>query len=985
MSHKAGTVQPVTPAIIIGPDSLAAPTMPNTWQQVLTPAAAPTGTRFVILHFTAASFPASNKLVVDLGWGESDEFTSADGASFWTRPIKLSVSGTVTIQYITNGSTSGGVTLGEYGRGEEVISGSPSVPETYNKANLDVFLLSGSYTEPFFETRGLCSTPPNWSNVDCLPNPDIRRTVARSCCVLVSVHPATAFVPAHVSTCSGTLIGADIVLTAGHCMSDPGGNEEASTSVCFDYQTTCGGAAPAGYSPRFFKVKKIIRRKHLADGSLDYCLMQIKAPASGIGIPPVAMRPSLPAVGDQVFQIHHPAGVVKKVSAANGSSWSTISRVGLSDYGPYIYVYANTDLTGGSSGSALFDATGKIVGVADIAGRCANGFLSTTEVLKDLATSFPATVNKDVMIVFDRSGSMVLDAGTGKTKIEEAKDAASLFVQLVAKNAGHRMGLVSFSTSASNPVDYAIGNFNVGARNALIGNSAPYSGGVVGGLTPGGYTTIGGGLDAARLQFPVAGTNQRTILLLTDGLQNTPPMIQALDASLSGIEVHAIGFGTEASLDGTLLTRLAQSHNGLYTRAGDPLNLKKFFAMAFGNIFETGTLMDPEYVLSAKQGEGDPVPYTVCSESTITIVMGWDKEESPLYIKIKAPSGQIITTGSPGIETSSGRTWTFIKIDLPYNGDRDGTWYAIASRYEGGEFPTPRIEQRYFINITCKGGPRLNLIPQPRKYYSGDSYLPLVQLVNEDGTVPHAARVKLVVHRPAKSLGNLLSKEKLIPATEIDADSIPSRYATLQKIEKDSGQPVMTYTEEIYPLYDDGEHHNGAMEPDGIFGDKFNDLLKAEGNYSFRAIASYGHECEGTRELSWSVHVDAGIDPRSTKITLEIIRTLSNGRKRVRVTVEPTDRFGNKLGPGRAGDFIVAGANGSEVMGTVKDNGEGTYTVSIDWDPTSGYEPGIVISQTDRPSVTIAEPCKGSKRPWWLLWLLIFIIIILLVLLMIRF
>ena len=54
----------------------------------------------------------------------------------------------------------------------------------------------------------------------------------------------------------------------------------------------------------------------------------------------------------------------------------------------------------------------------------------------------------------------------------------------------------------------------------------------------------------------MAGTNPRALLLLTDGLQNTAPMIEAVAPSLAGITVHAIGFGTESSLDGALLSAL---------------------------------------------------------------------------------------------------------------------------------------------------------------------------------------------------------------------------------------------------------------------------------------------------------------------------------------------------------------------------------------------------------------------------------------------
>src|SRR3954468_8801613 len=124
MSHRIGTHQVVSPAVTIGPDSGSPATSANTWLFNFSPTPAPTGTKFVILHFTGASFPSNNRLEVELGYDIPDVFTAADGPDFWTRPVNLAGGATVAIRYITNGSPNGKIVLSSYGRAEEVESGS---------------------------------------------------------------------------------------------------------------------------------------------------------------------------------------------------------------------------------------------------------------------------------------------------------------------------------------------------------------------------------------------------------------------------------------------------------------------------------------------------------------------------------------------------------------------------------------------------------------------------------------------------------------------------------------------------------------------------------------------------------------------------------------------------------------------------------------------------------------------------------------------
>jgi V8-like Glu-specific endopeptidase len=970
MSHVTGTVQTVSPAITIGPDSGAAPSSPNTWALNFASTPAPTGTKLLILHFMNASLPANNRLEVDLGYG-TDTFTSTDGPDFWTRPVNIYAlaGGLVPIRYITDGAGSGSVQLDKYGRGER----QPGEQDPTALSNCDPFLKDATYTEPKYDPFWFCNKPPNWENVACVtPAGDTRQIVARSVGMIMHVDYDMA-IGYHLSTCTVTLIGPDLVITAGHCMANP--IEDAkSSSVTFDYQVDCSGARPAGYNARFYKVKKVLRQRWDSGG--DYCLLQLEVPSGGLGIPPITMRTDIPLPGEQVFGMHHPNGAVKKLSIPH-PGYDTVASTGSN------FIRTNLDVSGGSSGSGLFDTSGRITGVLSSGFACNLGYFATAAILQDIANPVTPPATRDVMVVIDRSGSMSMDAGTGRTKIEEARDAASLFVQLVRAGTGNRVGLVSFSTTASSPVDFTIAAVNTANKTALIG-PAPYSGGVVGSLTPGGSTTIGGGLEAARLQFPTPGSSPRTILLLTDGLQNTPPMISAVEGALAGIDIDAIGFGTEASLDGALLTQLTEAHNGIYQRAGSGLALKKFFALAFGNIFEAGALMDPEYELPRDQRTAEPIPFLVCGEESVTVVVGWDREDAELLVQLTTPGGATVGSGSTGVEASSGQTWTFLRVPLPFGGERDGEWSVEVFRPGGGEFPPPAPALHYFVNVLASGGPRLVRMPDGARYYTGDEINPLVLLRDSAGGFPENAKVQVTILRPDTSVGNLLTQARMREPVTLDADTIPARQATLQALEEESGKPAVSYSSLTFDLFDDPAHTNGTFERGAIFGSPLKDLLTAEGNYTFHFHATYGETCTATRELVWSLHVDVGVDPSRTDMSTTVTGTRADGKREAIITVIPRDRYGNHLGPGRSDGFSVAGGAGTTVTAPVHDNGDGSYSVPVTWDPGSGQSPGVVIGQPGRPPVVTQEPpaAKGDCRRWkYLAWLFLLLAVILLIML----
>lgn len=971
MSHTIGRVVTVTP-VVIGPDGPAPPTGPGVWEHTFTPQPALMGgtPRFVILHLTALSIPAGSRVEVPLGYA-TEVYTAASGTDVWTRPIDTN--GPIKVRFV--GGPAGSATLGEYGSGEPTFTNyDPPYEWLESTTNPDVFLHTNPYQEPTYQTWLRCGGVFDWQNAAAAAPGSIHEQTARAVGMFLHAGHSDGGGD-NLSTCTGTLIDTNLFLTARHCAVDPDELDIRSGSVTFDFQTLADLSRPPGYAPRFYKVRRVaaaggtvVNWNTIPEG--DWLILELEeAPA---GITPRPLRGTAAVAGEAVFTVHHPNGAVKKFQTGTLSSANLKDVTGF-DYG------------GGSSGSALFDAAGNVLGAALSTGTngpnaCSVGYTTARGVLDMLANPPAAATPFDVMLVMDRSGSMTELGTSGATKMQEARDAASLFVQLVRKNAGDKLGMVSFSTTASSPVDEAPGNVNNGKKNQLVG-PAPYTTGKIGGLTAAGATSIGGGLQAAMSVLPPSA-NKRAIVLMTDGMQNTAPMVADVEASLGDTAVHAIGFGEEWQLDGALLNGLAHRHSGMYTRANDGLQLKKFFALCFGNIFEAGMLADPTLVLEAGVEEMAAIEFDVCDEDRITGVVGWDTADDRLEVELVTPSGAVVAPGTPTTEADSGMTWVFVKVPLPVNGEREGTWLLRVRRprpvparvrrsaaAREAEAERGRRAIRFVATVLADGGPRLVPMLERRRYYTGDSFNPKVVLQYPNGTTPEAA-VTVDVERLDGSLGALVQRHG-VTGPVVGEEPMGAFAAALRRIAQQSGGhlPVPTVTERV-TLFDDGVHDDGAMEPDGVWGNPQPDLLRYEGTYSFRAVATYGHHCEGRREAMWSLHVLPGIDPDATGVEVvggDVIR------------IRPKDRYGNPLGPGRRDTFEVAGVPGTTVTGTPSDNGDGSYDVPVA--TTGGGRPGVVVTQPDRAPVVLVP--GGGAAPGdrgCLLWVLLVLALLVVVL-----
>lgn len=891
--------------------------------------------RFVMLHFDNVTLAGGARLIVPLGYG-TDIFTSSSGNSFWSRPIDAA---TLPVQIVITGGD-GSARLRQVGIGEpDVPPGRMPGTEQGSLTNPDVFLHTSPYQEPTYETRLKCNGAFDWRNAACALSPiadSVRTRVAAATGIIVEAHGD------HLTTCSGTLIAADLFLTARHCLPEPDRSDLRSASVSFDYATACDGTRPPGHVTRFFKVTEDVASGSPPMGSdavvptaSDWVVVRLDA-APGALPAPLTLRDAAPMAGETIFTMHHPNGAVKKTQAGTFGGGSV----------------TGFDYAGGSSGSALFDSAGQLVGGPLSKGfGCSVSYAPAAAIKAALSNPPPPPKPIDVMVVFDHSGSMAASAPPiGRTKLAEAQDAAALFVQLVREGQGDRIGLVGFSTSADLVVPPAPA---ATAKPVLVG-PPPFTGGHIGGITAGGATSIGAGVGIALLAL--GGTpNQRAILLLTDGLQNTAPMLEEVEGALGDTIVNVIGLGSDADIDGPLLSRVAHEHGGHFTRATDGLSLRKFFGLSFGNIFETGALSDPEFVLKASQKESDPHYFDVCGEERITLALTWDNLASPLRAAIYTPSGKLVSERM--IVPVRGRSWVFWRIPLPHEGERDGRWKFVVDRVPLGEFPPEPTDVRYQYIVICAGGPKLVSLVPKRRHYTGDVFDPLVALHYPDRTTP-AAKVVLYIERPDVALGRLTTEAGLRPPVVV-GDPLDAFHATLQAVARGAGGALPVPISRLQvPLYDDGMHEDGAMEPDGIYNNRLTDLLRAEGTYQFRAVATYGEGCTATREAHWSVHVEPAIDPDRT-IVMVVGEEKVPGGRRGTLVITPIDPYGNPIGPGRGGLFVLSAPPGVLSVGRVRDRGDGSYEVDVVWDPRITPAPGVIVQQPDRPPVIVSPPSGG--------------------------
>ncbi len=175
--------------------------------------------------------------------------------------------------------------------------------------------------------------------------------------------------------CSGTLVnnsnndGTAYFLTAGHCVSDQSGAENAI--VFFNFESPACIDSIAGADQQQISGANFIAGVE----SMDFTLLELST------VPPASYRPywagwdRAVSFSNPAYSIHHPEGDVKKISRSEKAPVSTtfVWAGWLTDNHWQVEKWVSGTTEGGSSGSGLFSSNDKLIGsLSGGEGSCSN-------------------------------------------------------------------------------------------------------------------------------------------------------------------------------------------------------------------------------------------------------------------------------------------------------------------------------------------------------------------------------------------------------------------------------------------------------------------------------------------------------------------------------------------------------------------------------------------------------------------------------------
>ncbi|HLF64400.1 MAG TPA: VWA domain-containing protein [Saprospiraceae bacterium] len=613
----------------------------------------------------------------------------------------------------------------------------------------------------------------------------------------------------------------------------------------------------------------------------------------------------------------------------------------------------------------------------------------------------------DLVLVFDRSGSMNGSTSAGVTRWDALKTAAGNFANMYQQlgRTNDRLSITYFETDLS-PASACCNGFipfvnNIGTTvsNDLNANA------------PGGWTAMGTGLKNAIGKLSDA-TKARSILLFTDGEQNQDPTVNQngqgfSDASTipggnnpGGIKIATIGIGSPSPMYNTTLQNLAVNNRGSYNITADGTaftfqqgNSSGDLTSGFSNQF-VDMLDDfsPQLITTATTNVSQgSAPHTLLTfplnqrVDKLLLEFAFDKNFESVQL-VQLLTRILVQKNGASVMASVQPSWAgnfpnslLLKIDFVHQVpggppvlDPSGNWtlqLADVAQFKITQCRVTVLADDHRLNYQLSYGNTIPRVDVPLKFTAHLDWLSF-PITN--------ATIEALVLRPGEDLGDLLAKNGLT------VDVLTSQDAASPGVQKfdqlwatdQAFRNALALSENVVTLA-----HTSAGNYEGTFNG-----LTVAGLYKLIYRISGNHPDAGDYQrlkVENFYTTFNGVDLAASGISSQILNN------QLVLQIRPVSTNGRFVGPA-AGNAFSVDQPGVKIT-KVEDHQDGRYTLTFDGDINQSVK--LSLLGQDVYTGVLADIGKGKGGgiidklqewleslglPGWSLWILLLLLLILL-------
>jgi hypothetical protein len=206
-------------------------------------------------------------------------------------------------------------------------------------------------------------------------------------------------------------------------------------------------------------------------------------------------------------------------------------------------------------------------------------------------------------------------------------------------------------------------------------------------LNPRNTTWIAGGILQGSVEVGMATHTNKSMLVLTDGMENVHPYVAQLPPGTITNRTFAVGLGLPADISTAVLQQIAANTNGDLIITGNistaeqDFFLTKYFVQILAGATNMNVILDPQGSLFF--GSKAVIPFNVTGADIYVDVIALCPIPQLLDFTLETPAGEIIKpAGGPNVKYAVRPLVAFYRVTLPAlpadpAGSQAGQWKAI--------------------------------------------------------------------------------------------------------------------------------------------------------------------------------------------------------------------------------------------------------------------------------------------------------------------